>query len=254
MDSKNRLAVAIAITCLIVAAIFASFGRSLFLVRIPSVTLADIENPSNTSSSADHTDSSSQYWQVDVTPETVQAVLATLSRPNSYYRELLIETLWSDGSSAATVQFWQDGGWSHTRQILPTGSIRHDLTGSDTIYSWYEGVSGWSAFPADETTADRTQRIPTYETILDLDTSLITKTGYELRDRYPCVYVEVQDPSHPENLERYWVSTDSGLLISAEREHQGQLVYRMTAYSPIQTPCPANASFALPDGTVFHTP
>ena len=42
MDSKNRLAIAIAITCLIVVAMFASFGRSLFLVNIPSVSLAQL--------------------------------------------------------------------------------------------------------------------------------------------------------------------------------------------------------------------
>ena len=53
--------------------------------------------------------------------------------------------------------------------------------------------------------------------------------------------------------ERYWVSTDTGLLVSAEREQSGQLVYRMTAYTQVQTPCPATASFALPDGTQLHT-
>lgn len=254
MDSKNRLAIAVSITCLIVIAIFASFGHSLFLVRIPSVTLADMESPTNSSDSIGETTVSNQYWQVDVTPKTVQAILSTLSRPESYYRELMVEILWSGGASSTMVQLWQDAGWSHTRQMLPTGSIRHDLTGADMVYSWYEGVSGWSAFPADGDSTDRTQRIPTYETLLELDPSFITKTGYELRGSYPCVYVEVQSPSHPETVERYWVSTDSGLLVSAEREHYGQLVYRMTAYTPIQTPCPPTISFSLPDGTVFHTP
>ena len=51
MDSKKRLAIALAITCLIVVAILASFGRSLFFVQIPSITLADV-NEGDTSSSA----------------------------------------------------------------------------------------------------------------------------------------------------------------------------------------------------------
>ncbi|MFR6186108.1 MAG: hypothetical protein ACLUJG_11610 [Lawsonibacter sp.] len=35
---------------------------------------------------------------MDVTPETVQSIVATLIRPDSYYRELTVETLWSGGS------------------------------------------------------------------------------------------------------------------------------------------------------------
>ena len=251
MDSKKRLAIAIAITCLIVAAIFASFGRSLFFVQIPSITLADVNEGGDASGSSGVQDGD-QYWQGAVTPETVQSIVATLSRPDSYYRELTVETLWSGGSYASPVQYWEDGGWAHTRQVLASGAVRHDLTGPETAYYWYEGSTAWGTFPADERSSDLAQHIPTYETVLELDPESITGAGYELRGSLPCVYVEVQEESGA--LERYWVSTDSGLLISAERELNGALVYRMTAYSQIQAPCPATASFALPDGQVLHTP
>ena len=251
MDSKKRLAIAIAITCLIVAAIFASFGRSLFFVQIPSITLADVNEGGDASGSSGVQDGD-QYWQVAVTPETVQSIVATLSRPDSYYRELTVETLWSGGSYASPVQYWEDGGWAHTRQVLASGAVRHDLTGPETAYYWYEGSTAWGTFPADERSSDLAQHIPTYETVLELDPESITGAGYELRGSLPCVYVEVQEESGA--LERYWVSTDSGLLISAERELNGALVYRMTAYSQIQAPCPATASFALPDGQVLHIP
>ena len=49
MDSRKRLAIALAITCLIVVAIFASFGRSLFFVQIPSITLADVDGAESSS-------------------------------------------------------------------------------------------------------------------------------------------------------------------------------------------------------------
>ena len=251
MDSKKRLAIAIAITCLIVAAIFASFGRSLFFVQIPSITLADVNEGGDASDSSGVQDGD-QYWQVAVTPETVQSIVATLSRPDSYYRELTVETLWSGGSYASPVQYWEDGGWAHTRQVLASGAVRHDLTGPETAYYWYEGSTAWGTFPADERSSDLAQHIPTYETVLELDPESITGAGYELRGSLPCVYVEVQEESGA--LERYWVSTDSGLLISAEREVNGALVYRMTAYTQIQVPCPATASFALPDGEVLHAP
>lgn len=252
MDSKNRLAIAIAITCLIVAAIFASFGRSLFFVHIPSITLGDASSGEDPASGSSGHEAADQYWKVDVTPETVQSIVATLTRPDSYYRELAVETLWSEGSFSSSVQYWQDGDWSHTRQDLASGAVRHDLAGPEDAYYWYEGSSDWNALPADERSHDLAQHIPTYETVLDLDPASITETGYELRGSYPCVYVAFQS-ENGSAVERYWISTDNGLLISAERELNGALVYRMTAYGQVQTPCPATASFALPDGQVLHT-
>ena len=238
MDSKKRLAIAIAITCLIVAAIFASFGRSLFFVQIPSITLADVNEGGDASGSSGVQDGD-QYWQVAVTPETVQSIVATLSRPDSYYRELTVDTLWNGGSHSTSVQFWQDGGWSHTRQVLPSGAVRHDITGDETTYYWYEGSESYRSVPADQYSADLTQHIPTYEDVLDLDTDTIVQAGYERRDVWPCVYLQVQVSDTV--VERYWISTDTGLLVSAEREQSGQLVYRMTAYTQVQTPCPATA-------------
>ena len=129
--------------------------------------------------------------------------------------------------------------------------MRHDLVGAETAYYWYEGASTWNSFPADARSADLSQHIPTYETVLELDTASITGTGYELKGTFPSVFVEVQGEDGA--LERYWISTDNGLLIAAEREVDGSLVYRMTAYGQVQTPCPATASFALPDGQVLHT-
>ena len=252
MDSKNRLAIAIAITCLIVVAIFASFGRSLFFVHIPSITLSDASSEEPPASGSSGPEAADQYWQVDVTPETVQSIVATLIRPDSYYRELTVETLWSGGSFSSSVQYWQDRAWSHTRQDLASGAVRHDLAGPEKAYYWYEGSSAWNALPADERSHDLAQHIPTYETVLDLDPDSITETGYERRGPYPCVYVAFQGEDSA-SVERYWISTDNGLLVSAEREINGELVYRMTAYGQVQIPCPATASFALPDGQVLHT-
>ena len=93
------------------------------------------------------------------------------------------------------------------------------------------------------------QHIPTYETVLELEPEEIAAAGYELRGDLPCILVEVR---RAQGTQQFWVSVDSGLLASAEMEEDGQLVYRMTAYSPVQSPCPADSSFSLPDGTVLH--
>ena len=252
MDSKNRLAIAIAITCLIVVAIFASFGRSLFFVHIPSITLSDASSEEPPASGSSGPEAADQYWQVDVTPETVQSIVATLIRPDSYYRELTVETLWSGGSFSSSVQYWQDRAWSHTRQDLASGAVRHDLAGPEEAYYWYEGSSAWNALPADERSHDLAQHIPTYETVLDADPEQITGTGYDdSRGGIPCIYVEVSAPGG-ERVDRYWISVESGLLISSETLEGEELLYRMTAYSPIQS-CPSGTTFQLPDGTVLHS-
>ena len=252
MDSKNRLAIAIAITCLIVVAIFASFGRSLFFVHIPSITLSDASSEEPPASGSSGPEAADQYWQVDVTPETVQSIVATLIRPDSYYRELTVETLWSGGSFSSSVQYWQDRAWSHARQDLASGAVRHDLAGPEEAYYWYEGSSAWNAFPADERSHDLAQHIPTYETVLDADPEQITGTGYDdSRGGIPCIYVEVSAPGG-ERVDRYWISVESGLLISSETLEGEELLYRMTAYSPIQS-CPSGTTFQLPDGTVLHS-
>ncbi len=233
MEQKNRLVIVVAIVALIVGAIFASFGRVLFAAHTPEVIL-----PSGSAGAGDLPGSVSQeqnYQRVEVTTETVQGVVATLARPSSYYRTLSVETFWPGGSSAAQVQVWADGGWTHSVQTQPSGVVRHDLTGQDTLYYWYDGAQQYQTAPADEKSSDLAQHIPTYETVLELDPGEITGAGYELRGDVP------------------WVSVDNGLLVSAEMEEEEQLVYRMTAYSPVQSPCPADAKFSLPDGEVLHT-
>lgn len=248
MEQKNRLVIVVAIVALIVGAIVASFGRVIFAANTPEVIL-----PSASTGPGDASGTGSQeqdYQRVEVTTQTVTGVVATLSRPASYYRELTVETFWNGGSSVTQVQVWTDGGWSHSVQTLPSGVVRHDLTGGDTLYYWYDGSQDYASAPADERSSDLAQHIPTYETVLELEPEEIAAAGYELRGDLPCILVEVQDGPL---LRRFWVSVNNGLLVSAESEENGQLVYRMTAYSPVQSPCPADGSFALPDGEVLHT-
>ena len=227
------------------AAMLASFGRSLFALKTPQVILpassagpGDVSDPENLGQN---------YYRVEVTPQTVTGVVSTLVRPSSYYRELTVETFWAGGSSATQVQTWTDGGWTHSRQVLPSGAVRHDLTDGNDLYYWYDGSQQYEHTQADERSSDLAQHIPTYETVLDLDPQEITDAGYETRGGLPCVYAEVQR-GRSQQLQRFWVSTDNGLLVCAESEENGQLIYRMTSYSSIQSPCPSEASFTLPTG------
>lgn len=177
MEPKNRLLIAVAVILLMVGAMFTSFGRGLFSLDTPSVTLPDPGAASSGTGTSIPSDSD-LYQSVEVTPSTVQAVIATLARSDSYYRELGVETFWEGGSSALSLQVWSDGEWSHVRQVLPSGVVRHDLTGEGTLYYWYDGSSQYETAPSDESSADLAQRLPTYETVLALDPDDITAAGY----------------------------------------------------------------------------
>lgn len=250
MEQKNRLLIVVAVTVLIMGAMFTSFGRSLFALNTPEVVLPDPDQIASESVSGSTQDSPDHYQRVEVTPKTVQNVIATLSRPESYHREISVEMFWSGGSSSIPIQVWHDDGWTHTRMVLSSGVIRHDLSGEDTLYYWYDGSRQYESSPAEEWSADLSQRIPTYETVLELDPDQIIGAGYGFLEGLPCILVEVCREG-PDRLERYWIGLDSGLLISAELQEGDAVVYRMTGISAI-TACPASASFSLPDGTVLH--
>ena len=251
MEQKNRLFIVVAVTVLIVGAMFTSFGRSLFALNTPAVVLPDPNSAGSESISGDSQTSPDHYQRVEVTEQTVQNVIATLSRPDSYYREITVETFWTDGSSSLPVQVWHDDGWTHTRTILTSGAIRHELSDPSTLYYWYDGSRQYESAPADTCSADLSQRIPTYETVLALGVEQIHSASYGFLEGLPCILVEVCRDDN-DRLERYWIGLDSGLLISAEMQEGEQIVYRMTGVSSISA-CPVTASFALPNGTVLHT-
>ena len=251
MEQKNRLVFAVAVILLIFAALFVSFGRILFRMDTPSVALpsVSVSQPGDSSGTGESPSPSNQA--VSVTPRTVQSVIATLHRSESYYREVAIEQFWLTGASSTTVQIWTDGGWSHSFQELPNGAGRHDLVGEGTTFYWYNGSSRYKSISADDHSADLAQRVPTYEAVLELDPDTITAAGYELKNGLPCIFVASASPE-TDITRSYWVSVDNGLLVSAELRRADEVIYRMTS-SAIQSPCPAGAAFKLPDGTVLHT-
>ena len=253
MDQKNRVVFSAAVILLIFAALLISFGRIFFNTHTPDVVLPQVSDSAPGSSGSSDPSSQSSGQTVSVTTQTVQNVIATLDRVDSYYREVTVEQFWTGGSSSSTVQVWTDQEWSLVRQLLPNNTVRQDLIGPETAYYWYQGSSRYESTPAGELSADLAQRLPTYETVLNLSTASITDAGYELKGDIPCIYVQSVDNTS-NHIKRYWVSVDSGLLVSAELHRNETLIYRMTALSPIQSPCPAGAAFQLPDGTVLHTP
>lgn len=185
---------------------------------------------------------------VEITPETVQAAIATLSRPQNYQRTVTVEQIWSSGSAKSDLNVAVCEGWTRIDRTLPNGEARHTLTDGDTTYIWYNEETKFYTGAAGEISADNEQMIPTYENILDLPADTIVTADYREYFGINCIYVETAENPQGYAL-RCWVSVDSGLLVAAERISGEACVYRMTALT-LDTTTPLDTQFRLPDGTM----
>ena len=244
MERKKRNIVVVLIAAIIAVAVLSSFGLGLFAPDTAEIVLPSA-GPSQTPGGE------GDAVRVEVTPETVQSVIATLARPESYGRTVTIQDFWEEEElGTTTAQVWVDRGWTRTDAVWPGGTLRSSIVGDGQFWVWYGGGDEVLTGPADGSSADlEGQRIPTYETVLELEASSITAAGYQALDGLGCIYVETDTGEG--HTARFWVDDDSGLLVRAEQLTGGQVVYRMTA-AALERPAPSNASFTLPDGTVLH--
>lgn len=253
MERLKRNVLLMLVAAVIAAAVLASFGLGLFAPETAKIVLP---TPAASSGPDGPSDGQEHLVRVEVTPQTVQNVIRTLARPESYYREVLVEDIWGEDPEErgeTHTQVWVDGGWTMTRSELPGGDIRLSLVGGGSFWLWYEGEPAVLQGPADGSSADlEGQRLLTYEDVLSLEVSSITSTGYVEQGGLPCIYVETA-PDPAGYWERYWVSVDSGLLVCAELSLGDMALYRMSSYE-VERPVSGEVSFALPDGTVLHTP
>ena len=246
VEQRSRTILVAAIAVTICLAVFVSFGVPALTGNIPEVKLPDI------SQAAAGTGEEGQL-PIEVTPATVQSVIATLSRPENSYRELAVTLFWTaegqEGSASTIVQIWSDQGYTKTA-LTEKGLTQYRLVGDETLYLWYSGDDTWREMPAEASAADLAQRIPTYEDVLKADPESIAAARYETKDGRDCIYVEILGEGGSKDC--YWIETATGLLYRGETREGGKVVYEMHQ-TVLETPMTEGISFALPDGTVLHT-
>ena len=249
MGEKRRAALAALIIVVVLAAVLYSFFLTLF-APTPELVLADPDAAQSESPGGEQSGQAGGV-PVEVTPQTVQDLVAYLNRYESYRRTVAAEYFYN-GQPAGTVtgQVWADGGWLRTDLTLSTGVVEHTIVGDGTLWLWQDQGQAVYSGPAGERAADLSQRLPTYEDVLLLDQDDITAAGYEEREDQPCVYVEAR--TELGYAERYWISVDSGLLVAAETEKNGEVVYAMTARDVVSPLDDTQGIFVLPDGTVLY--
>lgn len=254
MEDRKRTGFTIIIAFVLMIALLYSFGLNLFSPR-PQLELADPDKIENAEPGATLPGEGSGGLLLEIAPTTVQKVIATISRYESYSRTLTIAYAMGDNTATVTAQVWEDSGWKRTQLVFPTGVIEHSIVGDGQLWLWYEdgteeAVGQIFRGSVTEVSSDLLQRLPTYEDILELDPSQITDARYIEYNGQPCIYIEAEQQELG-YLYRYWISETSGLLMAAETEKSGILVYRMSSNEVISPFVGGEDTFVLPDGTVL---
>lgn len=225
------------LTVLVVGMMLANTLRRPAEITLPDTTERPSQTPSETQDST--------LTIVEITPETVQAAVATLARPELYSRSIVVEQFWESGSASYEVSAAVSGAWTRTDRTLSDGNVRHCISGTDSVYIWYNHETQFYQGTRGEITPDNEQTIPTYEEILSLSLEAITVADYQRKDDVNCIYVEASEEN---STLRYWVSVETGLLAAAEKLVGETMVYRMSAQA-LELAEPTVEDFTLPDGT-----
>ena len=251
MRKNDKTTLALLITVVILIAVFSSFGIALFYSDTPEIVLPT-EGTETEEPGGDENPGLTGDLLVEVSPQTVQHIIAqTLTRPESYFREVTVETFWGEEESAtAKAKVWVDGGFARINTTLASGAVEHTLVGEGWRYRWYDSERNWYETQAQEGDEDLMQHIPTYEDVLSLDTESIIDARYEVKEGLTCIFVEAEQKELGYR-ECYWISVELGLLVSSETWKGENIVLRSSAYS-VEIPVRPGAVFALPDGTVLH--
>lgn len=251
MDKGKMGHVTIVITVLILCAVFFLIVFTSMNRNRPQIVLPDDGAAPGYAQNGEGIGTENQVLRVEVTPETVQDVIATLERPEAYARTIAITTMWSGGSGTVSLDVYTLPELTRMDMLLMDGQTRHTIQTEDTVYIWYNRERAVYTAARGAFDADAEQWIPTYEDLLALDGAQILEAGYDTYWNTDCVYAATAaDPDG--YAERYWVSVDTGLLIAAERLQNDETVYRMEELS-VTIGEPEAARFVLPDGTALYT-
>ena len=252
MEDRKRTALAIVIIVVVLAAVLYSFSFNLFSPT-PELVLADPDADRSVEPSGEQSGDQGGLM-VGVSTRTVQSLIASLTRYESYSRGVTVE-YYDGGQLVGTVsaQVWSEVGWTRTDLTLSSGRVEHTIVGEGQLWLWYDRETAVYSGPAEGLSADLLQRLPTYEDVLALDKDSITAAGYVERDGLPCVFVEAVMPGL-NYVERYWISETSGLLMAAESEKDGALIYALFSHEVVSPMEQAAGIFTLPDGTQLYSP
>lgn len=222
--------------------VYSYFGSN---TALPSVSLPAPPEESGDISAVDNL-GLGKYTAADLSPETVQTVVATLARIESYTRSVTVESFWEGGSSLISLDCHIDNSDAH---IVETGNgrVRHCLILGESLYIWYDDEGGrFSGVVSGErlNIIDEFSHIFTYEELLALEVESISDAGFVNYNDEACIYADYS-PGSLGYTSRVYVSISTGLLMGAEKYDGETLIYKMSSETPT-IGAPETSWFMLP--------
>jgi len=179
---------------------------------------------------------------VEINADTVKTVLAGLSVPEGYSREVSVKSYWTGGMSERNISVWvsgsdvriADAGGDTTRNILISGG---------EIRIWYDDPSQYYAGDMSGE-AEEYMAMIDYSAVLEMREADILDADFTDYGGEACVYVRYRGGELGYVYELY-VSTATGLLTGAYAYDGVLLVYSMESVS---------TEISTPDAEIFTPP
>ena len=190
-------------------------------------------------------DNDDSLREVAVTVDTVQSVVSTLSRADSYVRTVRVDRFSTAGSGSSTMNVWVRG--ASTRIEATSGDVvRNILLTDGELWIWYSDSDAYYHGPAADghAEADAYQSLLSYEELLTLPKDAILDAGYYEFAGESCIYADytVGELGYRNIV---YISVSTGLLMGCETYDGNTLVYRMIS-APPDISTPSDEVFAPP--------
>ena len=179
-----------------------------------------------------------------VTPATVQTVLSTLDRTETYSRSLRVQDFYSGGSRSRNIAVYASPDALRLDISADGSPEEHVLLRDGRKWLWYSDAAGVYTGPAAASDADAYQTTLTYEDVLSAPKEDILDAGYVEFGGVYCIFVRWRFGALGYESECY-IDLATGLLLG-ERCYDGDvLIYSMDSGAP---------ELALPEASLFAPP
>ena len=183
---------------------------------------------------------------IAVTPATVQTVVETLRRSDSYARTLSVQDFWSGGRRSRTLRVWVRGdnlrlSITEDESSAPQENV---LIKGGEKWIWYSDSTSVYRGPLRADDADGFQTLLTYEALLDAPAEEILDAGYTEFADISCIFVRWRS-GELGYVSECFIDPASGLLMGEQRYDGEILIYSMESSVPDLT---------TPDDSVFAEP
>ena len=189
------------------------------------------------------------YARIEINKTNVQDIIAAMIRPDEYYVETKSESFFDDTSSVNLRRRWVRDGLSRIDILNAGGNVTMSAIYTDsTVYYWTPGSTRVLTMSRGNFSASDEQMMMDYTSVLKLSTDSIVDAKLTQTSGVSCIYVEAKNSFG--YTEKYWVSTQNGLLLLGQTLKDNKVVYSVSMIE-LDLTRPDDFEFTLPDKKVI---